>query len=69
MVLKIQREPEEKKARYIAKIYENSVFEQEVSADLGHKIIKSAEQLTYQQLCILSMIGRRERGENFPSNF
>ena len=69
MVLKIQREPEEKKARYIAKIYENSVFEQEVSADLGHKIIKSAEQLTYQQLCILSMIGRREKGENFPSNF
>ncbi|MDE0426156.1 MAG: hypothetical protein OXN25_14960 [Candidatus Poribacteria bacterium] len=64
MVLKVQREPEEKKARYIAKIYENSVFEQEISADLSHKIIKSAEQLTYQHLCILSMVGRREKGED-----
>ncbi len=67
MVLKIQREPEEKKTPYIAKIFENTVFEQEVSADLSHKIIKSAEQLTYQQLCILSMVGRRENNEAFPS--
>lgn len=69
MVLKVQGEPEEKKARYIAKIYEHSVFEQEVSADLAHKIIKSAEQLTYQQLCILSMIGRREDNEDFRRDF
>lgn len=64
IVLKIQREPEEKKIPYIAKIYENSVFEQEISADLSHKIIKSAEQLTYQHLCILSMVGRREKNED-----
>ena len=64
MVLKIQREPEEKKASYIAKIYENSVFEPKISADLGHKIIKSAEQLTYQHFCILSMVGRRENDED-----
>ena len=69
MVLKVQREPEEKKAQYIAKIYENSVFEQEISADLSHKIIKSAEQLTYQQLCILSMVGRRENAEEFRRTF
>ena len=69
MVLKIQREPEEKKTAYIAKIYENSIFEQEVSADLGHKIIKSAEQLTYQQLCILSMVGRRENSEDILRDF
>ena len=64
MILKIQREPEEKKVPYIAKIYENSYFEPEISADLGHKIIKSAEQLTYQHLCILSMVGRRENDED-----
>lgn len=64
MVLKVQREPEEKKIPYISKIYENTAFEQEVSADLSHKIIKSAEQLTYQQLCILSMVGRRENDED-----
>ena len=69
MVLKIQREPEEKKTPYIAKIFENTVFEQEISADLSHKIIKSAEQLTYQQLCILSMVGRRKNEEEAPGDF
>ena len=69
VVLKVQREPEEKKIPYISSIYENTVFEQEVSADLGHKIIKSAEQLTYQHLCILSMVGRREETEEFPRTF
>ena len=69
MVLKIQREPEEKKAPYIAKIYENSVFEPKISADLGHKIIKSAEQLTHQQLCILSMVGRRENSADILEDF
>ncbi|MCY4553631.1 MAG: hypothetical protein OXC79_08150 [Candidatus Poribacteria bacterium] len=68
-ILKCQREPEEKKTRYIAKIYENSIFEQEISADLSHKIIKSAEQLTYQQLCILSMVGRRKNEEEAPGDF
>ena len=69
VILKCQREPEEKKIRYIPKVYVNTVFEQEISADLSHKIIKSAEQLTYQQLCILSMVGRRESTEEFPTTF
>ena len=64
VLLKCQREPEEKKIPYISNAYINIVFEPEVSADLGHKIIKSAEQLTYQQLCILSMVGRRENDES-----
>ena len=69
MVLKVQREPEEKKAPYIAKIYENTYFHQEISTDLSHKIIKSAEQLTYQQLCILSMVGKRKDNQEFLGNF
>ena len=69
VILKCQREPEEKKIRYISNVYVNTVFEQEISADLSHKIIKSAEQLTYQQLCILSMVGRKEKGQEFPTSF
>lgn len=69
VILKCQREPEEKKIRYISNAYINIVFEPEVSADLGHKIIKSAEQLTYQQLCILSMVGRREDDEDILRDF
>ena len=69
VLLKCQREPEEKKIPYISNAYVNIVFESEVSADLGHKIIKSAEQLTYQQLCILSMVGRRENDEDILKDF
>ena len=69
VVLKAQREPEEKKIPYISSIYENTAFEAEISANLSHKIIKSAEQLTYQQLCILSMVGRREDDEDILRNF
>ena len=68
VVLKAQREPEEKKIPYISSIYANAAFEAEISADLSHKIIKSAEQLTYQQLCILSMVGRRENDEDALSD-
>ena len=60
IILKTQREPEEKKIPYISSIYENTAFEAEISADLSHKIIKSAEQLTYQHLCILSMVGSQK---------
>ena len=49
--------------------YENTAFEQEISADLSHKIIKSAEQLTYQHFCILSMVGRRENDEDALRDF
>ena len=69
VLLKCQREPEEKKIPYISNAYVNIVFEPEVSADLGHKIIKSAEQLTYQQLCILSMVGRRENSDEILRDF
>lgn len=69
VILKAQREPEEKKIPYISSIYENTAFEAEISANLSHKIIKSAEQLTYQQLCILSMVGKRENDEDALEDF
>lgn len=69
VLLKCQREPEEKKIPYISNAYTNIVFEPEFSTDLSHKIIKSAEQLTYQQLCILSMVGRRQNTEESHRNF
>ena len=69
VILKCQREPEEKKIHYISNVFVNTIFDREISPDLSHKIIKSAEQLTYQQLCILSMVGKREKKHEFPSTF
>ena len=68
-ILKCQREPEEKKISYISNVFVNTIFDSEISNDLSHKIIKSAEQLTYQQLCILSMVGKREKKQEFATSF
>ena len=67
-ILKCQREPEEKKINYISNVFVNTIFDSEISTDLSHKIIKSAEQLTYQQLCILSMVGKREKKQGLKTS-
>lgn len=55
VLLKIQREPEEKKIRYMGYLYESIPFESQISVHMAHQLIKAAEQLTYRQLCILKL--------------
>ena len=55
MLLKSQREPEEKKLPYLANILANVAFDAQISAQLAHQAAKTAEQLTYSQLCILQL--------------
>lgn len=55
ILLKSQREPEEKKLPYMAHLLANIAFDASISAHLAHQIIKSAEQLTYRQLCLLCL--------------
>ena len=54
-LLKSQREPEEKKLPYIAHLMANLAFDDSVSPEMAHQIIKAAEELTYRQLCILQL--------------
>lgn len=53
VLLKSQRETEEKKLPYMAHLLASTAFHPDVSAPMAHQIIKTAEQLTYRQLCIL----------------
>ena len=55
VLLKSQKEPEEKKLPYMARLLANIAFDESISAQLAHQIIKSAEQLTYRQLCLLCL--------------
>lgn len=55
VLLKSQREPEEKKIAYMAYLLSNIAFDSKISAQMAHQIIKAAEQLTYRQLCILKL--------------
>jgi hypothetical protein len=55
ILLKSQREPEEKKIPYMGHLLSNVAFHKEISAEMAHQITKAAEQLTYRQLCILKL--------------
>ena len=55
VLLKSQREPEERKIPYMGHLFAAVAFDSQISAQLAHQIIKTAEQLTYRQLCILKL--------------
>lgn len=55
VLLKSQREPEEKKIPYMGHLLANVAFDAQISAQMAHQITKASEQLTYRQLCILKL--------------
>lgn len=55
VLLKSQREPEEKKIPLLAHLLVNMTFSPEISVALGEQMLKAVEQLTYRQLCILRL--------------
>jgi hypothetical protein len=55
ILLKSQREPEEKKIPYMGHLLSSVAFDPQISAHMAHQITKAAEQLTYRQLCILKL--------------
>lgn len=55
VLYKAQREPEEKKIPYIGNIYANVVVDETIFPEIAHQVIKTAESLTYRQLCLLKI--------------
>ena len=55
VLLKSQREPEEKKLPFMGRLLSNVAFDAQISGQMAHQITKAAEQLTYRQLCILKL--------------
>ena len=61
VLLKSQREPEEKKLPYMANLLANLAFHPEISVHMAHQITKGCEQLTYRQLCILKLSATKDQ--------
>lgn len=55
VLLKSQREAEERKIPYMAYLVGNIAFNNQVSSQLAHQIVKAAESMTYRQLCIMKL--------------
>ena len=78
ILMKSQREPEEKKLPYMAHLLANLAFDPGIGSHMAHQVTKTAEQLTYRQLCVLKLIMTKEHytlrkndyrnaGEAFPA--
>lgn len=55
ILLKSQREPEEKKLPYMANLFANIAFDPTISSEMAHQITRAAGELTYRQLCLLRL--------------
>ena len=55
ILLKSQREPEEKKLPYMANLFANIPFDSTISSEMAHQITRTAGELTYRQLCLLRL--------------
>ena len=61
VMLKCQREPQEKKIPYMGYLLAGIALDSNISTDMGHQLIKAAEELTYRQLCILKLAVVKDR--------
>lgn len=69
IMLKCQREPQEKKIPYMGFLKAGIPFDSNISADFGHQLIKAAEELTYRQLCILRLAVVKNKYELHSENY
>ncbi len=61
VLLKVQREPEEKKIQYMGYLLSSIAFDPEIGVHLAHWLTKASEQLTYRQLCILKLCAVKDK--------
>ncbi len=60
VLLRCKNEHEERKLKYIGNIYANVAFMPEVDIANANWLLQTARRLTYRQLCIISLIERKD---------
>ncbi len=60
VLLKAKNEHEEKKTRILGNIFVNTAFSGDFSAGEANHLLRIAENLTYREMCILSLVKRRD---------
>ena len=61
ILMKSQRESEEKKLPFMAHLLASVAFDASVSPNMAHQLTKAAEELTYRQLCIIKLSAVKEQ--------
>ena len=61
ILLKVQREPEEKKIPFMGYLFSSIAFDPEISVQMAHQLTKAAEGLTYRQFCLLKLCADKEK--------
>ncbi|MBA4228061.1 MAG: hypothetical protein C0456_15670 [Hyphomonas sp.] len=61
ILLKAQREAEEKKIPYLAMFLANAAFDSELNVEMAHQIAKAAESLTYRQFVLFKVAVQRKQ--------
>jgi hypothetical protein len=59
-LIKCRDETEERKVRFLGNIYANVAFRSDISIAASNWLLQKADELTYRQLCILSIIKQKE---------
>lgn len=60
VLLKCKDQYQEKKIFYISKIFEKTIFDNNISADTANQILSMVESFTYRKLCIISFSKRKK---------
>lgn len=58
-LLKCTNQFQEKKIKFISRIFEKTIFDKSISAESANQLLVIADSLTYRKLCIISFYGRR----------
>lgn len=58
VLLKCQREYDEKKTAFIEKIYSNFLFHPEISPDAAYSLLNIVDRLSYRQFCLVALLGQ-----------
>jgi hypothetical protein len=66
VLIKCKNEPQEKKLPYVANIFANTAFREDISASDAHYLLQISEELTYRQLCLISLA---EKGKEINQQF
>ncbi|MCH8491254.1 MAG: hypothetical protein LAT81_15195 [Oceanicaulis sp.] len=61
ILIRAQKESEEKKIPYIANFLANVLFDSSINIELTHQIVKGADSLTYRQFVLLKLAAVKEQ--------
>lgn len=64
VLIKCKEEYQEKKIQYVTKIFEKTIFDQDISPEIANQILSIAEKYTYRKICIISFFNRKDEFDN-----